>query len=234
LAASPQFDPNSGGNFSLRQALPSLIFDAVLPVITFDVLTRMGVSTLGALVAGGIFPAANIARGWFKTRRLDPLGTIVLAFLVMGTATSLVSGSVFFALIKDSFMTAVFGFICLGSLLGKRPLMFYIARQFVAGEDPQRIEWWNGLWKYPTFSSAMRFVTAAWGVVYLVEAAVRVGFALTMTPATVVAISPVMALGVTIAMIAWTRRYMLAMRQRRLEEMQLEQAALSRATPHSH
>lgn len=226
MAGTPKFDPASGGGFSLRQAVPSLIFDAVLPVVTFDVLTRMGVSTLSALVAGGIFPAANIARGWFKSHRLDALGMIVLTFLVLGTATSLISGNVFFALIKDSFMTALFGLICLGSLLGARPLMFYVSRQFVAGEDPQRIEWWNGLWKYPTFSSAMRFVTAGWGVVYLAEAAVRVLFALALTPATVVAISPVMAFGVTIAMIAWTRRYMMAMRERRLQEMKLEQAAV--------
>jgi len=225
LADSSRFDPATARTFSLRDALPSLIFDAVLPVVTFDVLTRVGVSTLMALVAGGIFPAANIARGWFKSRRLDALGTIVLTFLVLGTATSLISGSVFFALIKDSFMTALFGLICLGSMLGQRPLMFYVARQFVAGDNPERIEWWNGLWQFPTFSSAMRFVTAAWGVVYLAEAAVRVLLALTLTPATVVAVSPVMALGVTIVMIAWTRRYMLAMRERRLEEMKLQQAA---------
>jgi hypothetical protein len=66
---------------------------------------------------------------------------------------------VFFALIKESFLTATFGLICPGSLLAERPLMFYINRQFVAGDDPARIAWWNGLWQYPSFSAAQRFVT---------------------------------------------------------------------------
>jgi len=167
--------------------LPTLLWDAVMPVIVFNLLTHRGVSTLWALAAGGIFPALNIARGWFKSRRLEPLGIIVMTFLTIGTVTSLISGSVFFALIKESFLTAVFGLICLGSLLGKRPLMFYISRRFVAGDDPARLEWWSGLWQYQTFSSAMRFVTAMWGIVYLIEALARVGFALTLTPATVVA-----------------------------------------------
>ena len=103
--------------------------------------------------------------------------------------------------------------------------MFYINRQFVAGDDPIKLEWWNGLWEFPHFRAAQRLVTTVWGIAYIVEALVRVGFALVMSPAQVVAISPVMAFGVTIALIAWTRRYMLAMRERRILETQLSQAS---------
>ncbi len=225
MAEAPPFDADAAAQRGgLKDALPTLLWDAAMPIIVFNVLTYRGVSTLYALAAGAIFPAANIARGWFKTHKLEPLGIIVLAFLTVGTVTSLISGSVFFALIKESFMTATFGFICLGSLLAQRPLMFHISRQFVAGDDPVRNEWWDGLWQYENFRHAMRFVTAMWGVVYVIEALVRVAFALTLTPATVVTLSPIMAFGVTIAMIAWTRRYMLAMRERRMRELQLSRA----------
>jgi hypothetical protein len=63
-----------------------------------------------------------------------------------------------------------------------------------------------------------------WGIAYLVEALLRVGFALALPPAQVVAISPVMAFGMMIVLIAWTRRYMLALRERRIREQQLSQA----------
>lgn len=69
--------------------------------------------------------------------------------------------------------------------------MFYIIRQFVAGNDPVRVEWWNSLWQYPDFRAAQRLVTGVWGIAYLVEALLRVGFALLLPPAQVVAISPV-------------------------------------------
>ena len=201
--------------------LPTLVFDVALPIVAFNVLTRAGVSTLLALVAGGLFPAINNLRVWVRSRRLEPLGIIVMTFLAVGTVASLVSGRVFFALIKESFLTATFGLICLGSLLTARPLMFYINRQFVAGDDPAKIAWWNGLWEYPNFRASQRIVTAVWGITYLVEASIRVGLALFLPPSRVVAISPVMAFVVLIALIAWTRRYMLAMRERRLRQQQL-------------
>ena len=204
--------------------LPTLVFDIAMPVVVFKLLTSYGVSTLWALVAGGLSPAINNLRVWAKSRRLEPLGIIVMSFLAIGTAASLISGSVFFALIKESFMTATFGFICLGSLLAERPLMFYINRQFVAGDDPVRLQWWNGLWQYPDFRAALRLVTVVWGIAYLVEALLRVGFALVLSPAQVVAISPVMVFAVLIVLIAWTRRYLLALRQRRIREQQLSQA----------
>ena len=100
--------------------------------------------------------------------------------------------------------------------------MFYINRQFVAGDDPVRLEWWNGLWQYPNFRAAQRLVTAVWGITYLVEALLRVGFALILSPAQVVAISPLMAFSVMIVLIAWTRRYMLALRERRIREQAAE------------
>jgi intracellular septation protein A len=216
-------NPEPAGGFSFKQMLPTLVFDVAMPIVVFSVLTSYSVSTLWALVAGGLFPAINNLRVWAKSRRLEPLGIIVMTFLVIGTIASLMSGSVFFALIKESFLTATFGFICLGSLLAERPLMFYINRQFVAGDDPVRLEWWNRLWQYPNFRTAQRLVTAVWGIVYLVEALLRVGFALVLSPAQVVEISPVMAFGVMIVLIAWTRRYMLALRERRIREQQLSQ-----------
>jgi hypothetical protein len=218
-------DPEPPGRTDLRPLLPALFFDVAMPVLVFYGLSRAGVPTLWALVAGGLSPAINNLRIWIASRRLEPLGIIVMGFLAAGTAVSLITGSVFVALIKDSFVTATFGCLCLGSLLARRPLLFYIERQFVAGDDPARLAWWNGLWEYPRFRAAQRFVTVVWGVVYLIEALLRVGFALWLTPAQVVTISPVMAFTVLIVLIAWTRRYLRALREQRLRERQQGEAA---------
>ena len=224
MADPSAINPEPAGGFSFKRMLPTLVFDVAMPIVVFNVLAGYGVSTLWALVAGGLSPAINNLRLWAKSRRLEPLGIIVMSFLAVGTAASLISGSVFVALIKESFLTATFGLICLGSLLAQRPLMFYINRQFVAGDDPARLAWWNGLWQYPAFRAAQRLVTAVWGIAYLVEALLRVGFALVLSPAQVVTISPMMAFAVLIGLIAWTRRYMLALRERRIREQQHGQA----------
>ena len=211
--------------FRFVQMLPMLFFDVVLPIAVYNLLTHYGVSTLWALAAGGVSPALNNLRSWVKSRRLEPLGIIVIALLAAGTTASLISGSVLFALIKESFLTGVFGLICLGSLFAGRPLLFTIVRQFVAGNDADRLQWWNGLWQYPDFRRAMRFVTFVWGIAYVVEALVRVALALTLKPAQVVAISPIMGFGMLIVLIFWTQRHMLALRDRKMR------AAAAAATP---
>ena len=55
LAINPE---PAGGSF--KQMLPTLVFDVAMPIIAFNVLTRYGVSTLWALVAGGSFRRATI------------------------------------------------------------------------------------------------------------------------------------------------------------------------------
>jgi hypothetical protein len=59
----------------------------------------------------------------------------------------------------------------------------------------------------PEFRTGQITITATWGIAYLIEATLRVGMALWLTPATMVTASPIMAFGVLIALIRWTRSY---------------------------
>jgi hypothetical protein len=218
MAESVTTNTTAVPGFNFKVMLPTLLFDVALPILLFNLLNNRGVPILWALVASGVAPALNNVRLWIKSRRVEPLGIIVMTLIAIGAVASLISGSLFFALIKESFLTSAFGTICLVSLSADRPLLFYINRQFVAGDDPVRIAWWNGLWEFPHFRSASRFVTLVWGVAYIVEAFARVGLAMALAPALVVNISPVLSFGVLILLIAWTRRYMVAVRERCLGE----------------
>ena len=210
-------NPEPAGRFSFKQMIPTLVFDVAMPIVAFNVLTRYGVATLWALVAGGLFPAINNLRVWAKSRRLEPLGIIVVTFLAIGTATSLVSGSVFFALIRESFLTATFGFICLGSLLAERPLMFYIGRQFTVGEDPAKIADFNTLWQYPRARHTFRVMTLVWALGWMGEFALRVLMVWKLSIPEVLAMSPFVFNGITIGLIAWTIAYTRRQRQRGAE-----------------
>lgn len=212
-AATPTARP-----FGLVQMIPMLFIDVVLPIAVYNLLTHYGVATLWALAAGGVPPTLNNLRSWVQSHRLEPLGIIIIALLAAGTAASLISGSVLLALIKESFLTSVFGLICLGSLFAERPLLFYIVRQFVAGDDAARLAWWNGLWQYPDFRVAMRRVTFVWGIAFILEALVRVVLALTLSSGTVVTVSPIMGFGILIVLIVWTRRHLMAVRDRRVRQ----------------
>jgi len=219
LAELTRFDPVQAPSFSWRAALPTMVMDGALPLLGFVLLTRWGVPVLYALLAGGVFPAMNSGHQWAKTRRLEPVGIIVMTFLALGAAASLISGSPFFALAKESFLTATFGVICLASLLAGRPLMFSLLRQFMPDGA-----WWDGLWRYSNFRAMMRKITAVWGIAYIVEALVRLVLVTVLSPALVVAISPMMMFAIVIALSLWTRRTLIVARERRLRELGIKPA----------
>jgi len=218
--------PDKG--FSMLAVLPSLLLDMILPVVSFGLLTSAGVTTVHALVASGIPPAIHALYDWFRSGRVEPLGIVVLLFLAVGAATSLLTGSVFIALIKDSFLTATFGLICLGSLLAERPLLFTITRQFAAGNDPVRRRIWEARWSIAGFRHAQRAVTIVWGVAYLIEAVVRVVAALRLTPQQVVVASPVLSFGVTVALILWTKRHLHEVHDRHVRGVEVAPDGLPR------
>jgi len=220
--------PTPGKGLSMRAILPSLLLDMILPVVLFNLLTSAGTTTIHALVSSGVPPAIHALYDWFKSGRVEPLGIVILLFLAVGAVTSLLTGSVFVALVKDSFLTATFGLICLGSLLAQRPLLFTITRQFTAGNDPARRRVWDARWSIPAFRHAQRLVTIVWGVAYLIEAAVRVVAALRLTPQQVVTFSPVLSFGVTVALILWMKRYLHEVHDRHVRGVEVAPDGLPR------
>lgn len=171
--------------------VPSLVINGVLPFLLYQLLKRDGVATVLALVAGSIFPLVYSFWGWARTRRLDFIAGVSLFFIVLSAAASLISGSTRFTLLKESFFTGVFGLVFLGSLLAARPLMFYVARQFGTGGDPERMGQWNARWQYPGFQRAMRVMTAIWGVVFVADALIRVGLVFVLSTSAFLVVSQV-------------------------------------------
>ena len=77
-----------------------------------------------------MFPALGVSIGAIRNRRLDVVGALVLAGIVVGTVLGLVSHSTRLLLVEGSVPTAIFGVACLGSLRARHPLMFSFALEF--------------------------------------------------------------------------------------------------------
>jgi hypothetical protein len=163
----------------------------------------------------------NNLRLWVRSRRLDPVGIVMMAGVAGGAAASLVSGNLFYRIVTDCLLGSAWGLAFLASLLFSRPVMFFLIRALVAGDDASRTETWNGLWRYGVFRSAMRSITATWGVAYFAGVLVELGLARVLTPDTVVTIGPLLNLGVTLLLVVFTRLRMRTMRERleRVEQL---------------
>ncbi len=201
--AMPDFKP-------LRR---SILISAVLPAIAITVLTRYGMPTLQAILASTVFPLAEIATYWRRSRRLDAIAVVSLAALAISFATSWWGGDPRFALVKDSTLTLIFGSLFLASLLAPRPLIFYVSQQYMEGATAQA---WEERWaSSATFRTTMRVMTAVWGIGLLGDAVARIILALTVAPITTAVVSPIIAIAVFGGLILWTLAYIRRARAQR-------------------
>lgn len=203
-----------------RSIATSLLLDVALPFAAYHVLKGRGLSTVAALSLSGVFPAGGVVLRFIRGRTVDGFGVLVLAAIALGVVTSLISGNARFVLVKESFFTGAFGVVMLGSLLARRPLMFYFGRRFRAGDDPEARRHWNDLWQYESFRRANRVMTLVWGVAFVVEAAVRVFMAYTLPVSVVQAVGSVMAFTVVAALIVGTTAYGRRVRRRATADAQ--------------
>jgi len=177
-----------------------------------------------------VFPALGVAIGVIQHRRLDVVGAVVLAGIIVGTVVGLASHNARLVLVEGSVPTAVFGMACLGSLWARRPLMFSLAREFT-GPDTTRGQEMTRLWQYEGYRRVFRVITAVWGVAFLIEAALRVVIVYNTSAGTALAISKVTPFVFAAIMCAWTVAY--GTRQKRKGERMAAAAGVVIAASHT-
>jgi hypothetical protein len=150
-----------------------VIFDVGGPLAAYSLLRSTGMGTVSALLLSGVFPAAGVAIGAIRHRRLDVVGALVLAGILVGTVLGLVSHSARLLLVEGSVPTAIFAVGCLGSLRARRPLIYSFALEFI-GPDTAKGREMTMFWQHEGFRRSFRVITAVWGVAFLLEAALRV------------------------------------------------------------
>lgn len=156
----------------LRQIVMILVFDLGGPLLVYSLVHSAGLSTVAALILSGIPPALGILLGALVDRRLDVIGVVVLAGLVVGTVAGLVSNNARLYLVEGAVPSGVFALACLISLRSAKPLIYRFAVELLGPDSPKGREV-VGAWQYPGFRRAFRIITATWGIAYLFEVAAR-------------------------------------------------------------
>ena len=190
----------------LRSITMIVIFDVAAPLVAYQWLRSAGLTAVTALLLSGVFPALHVIINVIRHRRLDVVGALVLAGIVVGTVLGLVSHNARLVLVEGSVPTAVFGVACLGSLWARHPLMFSFAREFT-GPDTAKGQEMTRLWQYEGYRRIFRVITLVWGVAFLLEAALRVVIVYNTSTGTALAISKATPFVFFAVMSAWTVAY---------------------------
>lgn len=211
---------------SLRAIGPGAIGGGLVPLAVYYLVRSHVNGDAPALMIAGAPAAAWVALQWARKRSIDPIGCIVLFGFAAGIVASVIlGGSAFVLKVRDSAFTALFGLACLGSLLARRPAMFYIGRALSAGNDPPKMAAYDELWTMPTAPRTFRIITATWGVGLIAEAGLRVLLAELLPTGPFLAASPALAgvvLGGLFAFTLWFSR-----RARRLGEARFAELGLT-------
>ncbi|WP_282938572.1 VC0807 family protein [Paenibacillus sp. RC67] len=178
----------------------TLLVNGILPWALYVWLSDY-MTSIAALSIATLVPLADNVIYLIKHRKLDAFGSVMLFTLIVTLVLVAMGGSEKILLIRESMITGSVGAVFLGSLLFRRPLMFYLAKRFI--DNPDFAENWN----YGYFRYVMRLMTFVWGILLLLEAAVRTIMVFQLTVAEFLAFSNLVLYGFIGAAIAWTVIY---------------------------
>lgn len=190
----------------LRSITMIVIFDVGGPLLAYKLLRAAGLTTVTALLLSGVFPALGVAVSAIRHHRLDVVGALVLAGILVGTVLGLISHSARLVLVEGSVPTAIFGAGCLISLWAARPLIYSFALELI-GPDTAKGQQMTLYWHHAGFRRSFRVITAVWGFGFLLEAGLLVVIVYNTSTGTALTISKVMPYLFIAILVAWTVAY---------------------------
>jgi intracellular septation protein A len=139
-------------------------------------------------------------------RKLDVLSLLVITGIALSLIATLLGGSPRLLLVRESFITGLFGLIFLGSLLFPKPLMFHIVKTTVSKQGMSE-EVFASRWSIPGFRFTFYPMTTVWGAGLLVEATLKIILAFTMPTGLFLVVSPIISYGLYFGLLAWSIWY---------------------------
>ncbi|MFE5319488.1 VC0807 family protein [Paenibacillus sp. NPDC056579] len=189
----------------LRSILITLIINGAVPYLLYVWLSG-NMSSFAALSIATIVPMADNLLHLARHKKLDVFGGMMLFTFLLGLGMVLLGGDEKLLLIRESFVTAAVGALFLVSLLFPRPLIYHLAMRFSSKDGSEKSNFADN-WQIPYFRYVIRLMTIVWGMMLLVEAAVRITLVYELTTEQFLAISNIVFYCFIGAAIGWTVLY---------------------------
>lgn len=203
LATEQAFDPKS----AMRSVGMSIFVNGVLPFLAYKILApHFSAGSVMPLLYASIFPMVGLSAGFIRTRVVDAIAIFALFGIVYSVATMLLAGEVRLALVLGSTQGFLISAVFFVSALIGRPILFFMVRQFVAGNDRARRTQFAAVDKADggrTFFVA----TMVWSVGIALLGAIALGLALTLSPATYLLANNIVNTAINVVLVVWTIRF---------------------------
>ncbi|WP_433246949.1 VC0807 family protein [Streptosporangium sp. CA-135522] len=158
-----------------KKGIVSVVLWDVVPMIgTYYGCRALGVSEYAAMLAAASVGFLRVAYVALRQRRFDGFAAFMATVFGVGLVLSFLAGDEKFLLAVKSITNAIAGLIFLGTCAAGRPAGFAVAKLFGA-EDAETARRWEVLYAAePAFRRVYLVMTLVWGIVLLMESAVRI------------------------------------------------------------
>jgi hypothetical protein len=169
--------PSSGLGQGLLQGAATLLTNLALPPALYYGLRAGGLGPLAALLIAGAPPGARVCFVLARTRRIDTMGGLVLAAVLLTALSSLLTGSPRTLLVRNAILGFPFGAWMLASLWASRPLTYELAKGLLPTKELAFEREWSDR---PGVRRVWRRLTVLWACGLLIHAAASVAMAATL------------------------------------------------------
>ena len=158
----------------VRALLPTLL-DLVIPTAGYFLLHWAGLPDTWALTIAGSATGVNALVNTIRRGRLDALGLLVVAEIVVSVVLVVVTADPRLILVRPAVYLAVAGVVNLVSCFAGRPLSYTASTPMATKGDPQRAVAYERAWHHsPELRRIHRQLTAGIGVALVAYAVIRV------------------------------------------------------------
>ena len=169
-------------------------------------LVESSTSITGALILSSLPPIIWSLWQLMHSRKLNVIGMLVIAGIAASLAATMLGGNPRLLLVRESFITGVFGLVFLGSLWFPRPLMFYIVQATLAKQGNAEDQF-AAKWPVPSFRQTFYLMTAVWGAGLIAQMVLQIILAFALSIEQDLVVSPIVGYGFYFVLFGWSFWY---------------------------
>ena len=193
---------------AMRALFISLFINALCPYVLYRLLEpRFAPESLLPLALSGLFPLLGLVVGFATRRALDIIGLFALVEVSVAMVTTVMAHSASSALLGRALQNSVLSAIFFISVLLGRPIMLYVARQFVTGNNAGYRARFDQIANRPDTKRVYKVMTLVWAAALLTKNIVGVPLALSLSTKQFLVASPAFNYGADIVLVWWSMRY---------------------------
>ena len=193
---------------ALRGLLRSLAINALCPYLVFKASApHFPVQSIVPLGISGLIPLFSLLHSFLVGRTLDVIALFATEDVLVSLVAVLIAKTPAQVLLGKSASNAILGMIFFGSLAIGRPLMFYVARQFVTSHHPSTGAYFDERGLKWTRMQVYQVMTVVWGGALVLQSLLLAMIALSLPAATYLIVSPFVTYGTYVLLVLWSLRY---------------------------